>query len=412
MTPTIRCIIALIFVMMTAGCSPSPEPQQPAAPRVTLELLSNKGDTAEAVDQIIAAFEERHPLVKIEQDAPPNMLKVLSMRFSTDTAPDLFTVYPSAPSIRQPIKEGYLEDLTGDPLLQRVKPEFIEFSQTQGRNYAIPYALEGYGIIYNTAIFRDLNLSVPQTYAQLIQTAETLKSAGITPFLFPDQDYAYLRKVSAVLLGLDDPDIIPYFEDVIAGKRHITDSPQLLRLAQKTLQLRQYGQRDSLGTSNETAVHDFADGKAAMFFTGMWEVSTIKRLNPGIDVAMFPFPADNPDDTRVAMQVGTAFGIPRNSRTAVQAKQFLEFMTTREMAQLFADETGNISIIQGVEHRVKENKGIADYALAGKLFRAADSPWTPSMQDDFGKAVQGLIAGNDTKTLMQKSEDIFYNADK
>ncbi|MFH5183564.1 ABC transporter substrate-binding protein [Paenibacillus sp. TAB 01] len=406
-----KLILGFILLCILCSCSLSPKesghPNQPT--QVKLELLSNKADTAETFEKIIAKFEEQNPAIKIEQDAPPNMLKVLAMRFSTNTAPSLFTVYPTAPSMRNPINNGYIEDLTGDEILSNVRPEFLHFSQTQGRTYAVPYALEGYGIIYNAAIFRELHLNIPQTYNELLETSEKLKRNGITPFIFPDKDYSYVRKTSTVLLGLDEPDIIPYFEDVIAGKKHIHDSKQLINMAQKTLVLRKYGQRGSLGTSNEAAIREFADGKASMFFTGMWEVSSIQKANPAMDVQMFPFPAERMEDTKVAMQVGTAIGIPRNSKTIVESKKFLSFLASTEIAQLYSDETGNISVIKGVQHHVKENSGIAEYAMAGKYFRAADSPWTPSMQDDFGKSVQQLIAGSGMAPFLQKMEEVFYN---
>ncbi|SFM43510.1 raffinose/stachyose/melibiose transport system substrate-binding protein [Paenibacillus sp. 1_12] len=407
----INLMIALIIIAILSSCSHSPKAiENPnSSQQITLELLSNKMETTETLEKIIAKFQEQNPTYVIEQDAPPNMLKVLTMRFSTNTAPSLFMVYPSAPSIRHPIKNGYIEDLTGDLILSNVKPEFVEFSKTRGRNYAVPLALEGNGIIYNMDIFREQCLNIPQTYAELLATSEKLKLSGKTPFIFPDKDHTYVRRVSTVLLGLDNPDIIPYFEDVIAGKKHIIDSTPLVSMVNKTLELREYGQKDSLGTSNEAAIREFASGRVAMFFTGMWEINSIKKANPTMEIAMFPFPAERMEDTKVATQVGTAIGIPKNSKTMMESKKFLSFLASTEMAQLFSDETGNISVIKGVQHHVKENKGIAEYALAGKLFRAADSPWTPTMQDDFGKSVQQIIAGGGIDSFLKKMEELFYN---
>jgi raffinose/stachyose/melibiose transport system substrate-binding protein len=405
-------IVGFVMLAVLTACSSEfrdMDPKKVAKPKIALELLSNKPDTNETMEKIITKFRESNPGIEIEQNAPPNMLKVLSMRFSTGNTPALFTVYPSAPSMRQPVKDGYIEDLTGDPILKHILPAFVEFSQTNGKNYAIPYALEGYGVIYNVDLFRSLNLDIPQTYAELIRIAEQLKAAGRTPFVFADKDYTYVRRVSTVLLGLDNPDIIPFFEEVIAGKKHFGESVELNRLAQKTLELRTYGQKDLLGTSIENAVRDFASGKAAMYFTGMWDINPIKKANPDINADMFPFPAVKAEDTKVAMQVGTAIGIPKDLKDAGEAKKFLEFFATTEIAQLYSDETQNISVIKGVQHKAKENKRLAEYALRGKLFRAADSPWTPSMQDDFGKVMQELIAGSSHDSFERKMDEIFYN---
>ncbi|TBL76382.1 ABC transporter substrate-binding protein [Paenibacillus thalictri] len=377
--------------------------------QIKLEFLSNKADTVTTMDKIIKKFQEQNKNIVIEQNAPPNMLKVLAMRFSTNEAPQLFHVYPSAPSFSQLLKDDNVQEITGDPILQNVDPKFITFSQNNGKNYAFPYALEGYGVVYNPDMFKELNLEVPKTYAELIRVADKLKAAGKTPFLFADKEYTDLRRISAAMLALDDPNIIPFFQDVIAGKKHIADNPVFAKFIEKTLEMRKYAQKDLLGLSGDNAVREMAAGKAAMYFMGMWQAAAVKKANPSMNVDMFVFPADKAEDAKVAMQVGTALAMPKGVKNQAEIKKFMEFFATTEMSQLYADETQNISVVKGVKHNSKETKVLADMAAAGKIYRAADSPWTPAMQDDFGKATQELIATGNKETYMKKLEDIFYN---
>ncbi|MCS7463992.1 extracellular solute-binding protein [Paenibacillus doosanensis] len=410
----IAALGTVVALSTTAACSNGGEPAKGAADgggqKVKLELLSNKSDVTDTLNKIIAKFHEQNPGIEIEVNAPPNMLKVLAMRIANNDAPPLFTVYPSAPSMRQPVKDGYYADLTGDAeLFKNVVPSFVDFSKTLGKNYTVPYALEGYGVTYNVDMFKELGLSIPKTYAELIQVAEKIKAAGKTPFLFPDKDYAIIRQTSAAFLGLDIPDASQYFDDVINGKKHIADNQEVRKVAQKIVDLRKYGQKDLLGTSSDNVVRDMAAGKGAMFFHGMWQAVAIKKANPNMNVDIFPFPAEKAEDTKVAMQVGTALSIPKDGKYNNEAKKFMEFFATTEMAQMYADETGNISVIKDVKPNYKENKTLAEYALSGKLYRAADSAWTPAMQDDFGKATQELIGGGTIDDYMKRLEEIFYN---
>ncbi|TDG00799.1 ABC transporter substrate-binding protein [Paenibacillus piri] len=407
-----------VALAVTAGCSAGggegTGKDAPAAAasgqKVKLEFLSNKANEVDVMNKIIQKFREKNQNIDIEVNAPPNMLKVLAMRIANNDAPPFFTVYPSAPSMRQPAKDGYYADLTGDPaLFNNISPSFVDFSKTFNKNYAVPYALEGYGVTYNMDMFKELGLEVPKTYDELIQTAEKIRAAGKTPFLFPDKDYAIIRQTTAAFLGLYIPNVTQYFDDVINGKQHIADNQEVRKVAQRILDLRKYGQKDLLGTSADNVVRDMAAGKGAMFFHGMWQGPAVKKANPDMNVGIFPFPADKAEDTKVAMQVGTAIALPKDGKNAAEAKKFMEYFSSTEVAQAYSDETGMISVVKGVKHNNKINQTLAEYTQANKIYRAADSPWTPAMQDDFGKATQELIGGGSLDAYMKKLEDIFYN---
>jgi raffinose/stachyose/melibiose transport system substrate-binding protein len=411
-------------IVMATGCSSSSNPSTNGTSnesangrgtagaqgqKVKLEFLSNKSDVVDTVSKIIAKFQEKNPNIEITQNAPPNMLKVLSMRFSTNDAPPIFTVYPSAPSMTQPVKDGYIEDITGDPVLNNVDANAIEFGKNDGKNYAVPLAMEGYGVIYNVDMFKQLNLTPPKTYDELLQDAAKIKAAGKTPFLVPAKDFTYLRRFGAALLALDNPDINPFFKDVLTGKKHITDTNDMQNVAQKILDLStKFGQNDLLGMSEDNAVREFINGNTAMMFSGMWNVNAIKKANPDQNVDMFLFPAVKAEDTKAPMQIGTALAIPKNSKTAKEAKQFIDFFATTEMSQLYADETQNISIVKGVKNKSKGNQVLIDAVAGNKIVRAADSPWKPSMQDDFGKGLQELLAGGTVDAFVKKMDGVFY----
>jgi raffinose/stachyose/melibiose transport system substrate-binding protein len=419
---SILSIVLMSSLVVAAGCSSgtesvsttkasnSEQPVKTATETVKLEFLSNKADVAETMDKIIKSFHEVNPNIVVEQNAPPNMLKVLAMRFSTNDAPPVFTVYPSAPSFAQLLKDDNVAELTGDPVLDNVEPSFIPFSQNNGKNYAVPYALEGYGVVYNADMFKELNLQIPQTYKELIQLAEKLKAAGKTPFVFADKEYGDLRRISAAMIGLDMADAVPFFQDVINGKKHIADrGAEIRKFAEKTLELRKYAQKDLLGMSGDNAVTEVANGKAAMYFMGMWKAFAIKKANPSMNVSMFAYPAEKAEDTKVAMQVGTALAMPKDIKTPDEVKKFMAYFSTTENSQLYSDETGQISVIKGVKHNVKENEVLSEMSKQGKIYRAADAPWTPAMQDDFGKATQELMIGLSIDAYLEKLEKIFYN---
>ena len=52
----------------------------------------------------------------------------------------------------------------------------------------IPYSTNANGVMYNTEIFKELGLSVPKTWDELLATAQKAKDAGIIPFYFTYKD--------------------------------------------------------------------------------------------------------------------------------------------------------------------------------------------------------------------------------
>ncbi|MEL4424118.1 extracellular solute-binding protein, partial [Shewanella algae] len=63
-----------------------------------------------------------------------------------------------------------------------LQPLMDQYGVCPGRTSALPYSVMAASVIYNQEIFDRLGLSVPTTWDELVQTAETLKANGIAPF--------------------------------------------------------------------------------------------------------------------------------------------------------------------------------------------------------------------------------------
>ncbi|WP_199615857.1 ABC transporter substrate-binding protein [Paenibacillus alkalitolerans] len=419
-------LIALILVMSACGGNGSNSSDQNnvsdsanstgSAPndsgqKVTLEFFQMKSEVVKMVDDLIQKFEQANPNIDINQNNVPDGPSVWQMRIATNDAPPLFTHFAHMPAFRQAAANGYMADLTNEPFMQRAEESVLKQGvEMNGKNYLMPIALATLGVYYNVDIFNQLGLSVPTTYDELIQVSEKIKAAGITPFLFPDKGVRQVRQAAEATLGLDVPDVNQVFTDVLNGKSHMTDHPGIRRWAEKMVEIRKYGQKDTVGLSPDDAVREFASGKSAMYFQGIWSIVPIKQSNPNLKFDIFPFPADKAEDTKVSFIVDTAIGISSSAINSDDAKKFIDFMSSPENVQVYVDETQFMSAVKGVNNNTAEINRLSDLVKAGKTFPFVETVFPKaSMQDDLAQAAQKLIVTKDVDGFIKQLDAAFYN---
>src|SRR6185437_10271601 len=75
--------------------------------------------------------------------------------------------------------------------LDSIKPAYLQMlKDVTGLKeiYAVPYAANANGVIYNKAIFEELGIEVPKTWDEFITVAEKVKASGKIPFYFTLKD--------------------------------------------------------------------------------------------------------------------------------------------------------------------------------------------------------------------------------
>lgn len=380
-------------------------------PKVTLEYFQQKQEVVQVVDDLIKKFEEANPNIEIKQNNVPNAGSVWQMRISTNDSPPISTQLPHNPVYRQAAMNGYMADLTNETFMQRVDEQLLkENVEVDGKQYLMPIALATLGVYYNVDIFNELGLSIPKTYDELIKVSEKIKAAGITPFLFPDKSLAAVRQEAEARLGLDVPNTIQVFEDVLAGKSHITDNMDVRIWAERILESRKFGQQDTMGLSSNDAVREFANGKSAMYFQGIWSIVPMKQNNPNLNFDMFPFPAMKAEETKISIIVDSAIGISSSTEHPDEAKKFIDFMSSPEIVQIYVDATQYPSAVKGVKNNVKEINQLASLIDAGRTYPLVESIFPKAeMRDELAQAVQKLIVTKDINALLADLDTTFFN---
>ena len=132
-------------------------------------------DFAPYINGVISDFETKNPEIKIKWVDVPfsegekrTLASVLS-----DNPPDLVNLNPDFSATLA--HKGALYEIPSEKVSQ-YNNEIMESLKTDGKYYSVPWYATSAITIYNKYLIRKSGISVPQTYSQVDQTAQVLKS--------------------------------------------------------------------------------------------------------------------------------------------------------------------------------------------------------------------------------------------
>lgn len=206
--------------------------------------------------------------------------------------------------------------------------------------------------------------------------------------------------------GIINNDITSQFKKVGKGESKWADEPEMKTLAEAMLQIREYGQADTLGTGSEDSLNDMATGKAAMLLYGSWGIQTILNLNPDIDIEMIAIPNPTGGESMVPASIDTALSITEACENKEAALKFLEFMSTTETAQFYADNEQNPPVIKGVNYNRPQLQSMADKLNAGEYFFSPSVYWPAGFRKSWEAPLQQLVMTKDVDAFMNDTDAI------
>ena len=110
-------------------------------------------------------------------------------------------------------------------------------------------------------------------------------------------------------VGVINNDSDSEFQKIADGEMTAAESPTLAAWCDYNDQILQYANSDHMGMDYDVACADFSNGKGAFMLSGTWMLSTIKQNNPDADVSLIAFPNPTGGETKVPINVDTAFSV-------------------------------------------------------------------------------------------------------
>lgn len=307
--------------------------------QVELTMGSWRVDDTEQMNQILEAFNEQYPNITIRFDPtnPPDYNAVLRTQLEGGTGPDLFYLRSFSTS-RQLFEEGFLEPLNDLPgLTENFSPENIApWATEDGAPYGVPFIAVSHGVYYNKDIFAELGLEVPQTWEQLLETAQAVQDGGYTPFANASGDEWTIAEIVFMNIA---PNFIGGREGRLAyleGERCFNDENAVAAF-QAVADLAPYLPDGQESLTYYDSQQLFLLGDAAMWLGGSWDIPFFESEQPEFEWGVFAVPPPEGQEGNVTFHLDAGMGVNAASEHKEEAKLFLEWMTTPEFAEQFGN---------------------------------------------------------------------------
>lgn len=395
-------VLAMAVVTMgglLTGCSGSgaeSESRADASGRTELEFFVQKREAADTFSKIVEEFNNSQSEIVVKQNIVPDPTTVLMSRAATGDLPDIMQVGGMQDSnTMQFMKEGHFLDLTGEAYLDNVIDNYKESIKYKGKNYVVPISANFSGVFYNKDKFEAAGYTVPKTYDELLAMAEDIKSKGEVPFLFPDKDsWTLIQCWEDNIDGSIRGSRKSLYDGIAAGTATFQDDKTAQESIAKVAEIRQYGQGDTLALGYDQAISDFATGKSYMFMQGIWALPSIKKANPDMKIGMFSFPAGEGVDTKVSMGIDVNIAIAATCKNPDAAKKFLEFLSSKEMVQLYVNNDYSLPCVKEVTPNIPEAEEIVALVDGGKgVLQTLALP--KAVSDLRSNTIQGIVLTSD-----------------
>lgn len=331
-----------VSVVFLAGCSAPPESGDSGTGN-TVTLTMETWRTEDAAiwnDKILPVFEKEHPGISIKFNPTNNNEygSAISTKLQGGTAGDLITQVPYGSTMTE-IQAGQIASIKGLDGLDNFAPSALEPWSSDGTPYCVPMASVGAAYYYNKKIFEELNLKVPETHDEFMKVLEAIKTNGkYTPLAFggASADSWALDQMGFESVGPNYWQGDAGREGIEKGTMKVTD-PQFIAAFNVLDSWKPYLPKGFASVTYSDATQLFALGKAAIYPDGSWDINEVSKN--GLDVGVFAPPVENAGDQRFTQVLPDhALCLNSASKHASEAKTFLQWLTTDEFAQIYADE--------------------------------------------------------------------------
>ena len=379
------------------------ETKEAPAKEVTLKMWEHTPQFEDSTKALIKAFMENNPGIKIDLEVKTTDQydSLLSTAIQAGDAPDIFWSNGTKdPRLANIVKMGGAMDLTGKIDLAGYDKMATDILYIDGKLYQTPgAAIDTRAVYYNKDIFDKNGVNVPNTFSELEQACEILKSKGITPISFGGKSSWNILFLFEPIISGVSPD---WLDDAAAGKAKLSD-PRLLNAFKKYEEWAQKGYlgKNYLGVDEGAMLLNFSKGNTAMIITGSWNAETFAKNNPDLKLGAFQMPMVSGGRAMV-VTYSTGYCAYSKTRYPEETVKFLQFAATPQAQQIIVTVQGNVPGLKGLKakNELIQSIGTADrqvesfYNILGFWPKEGKSP-RKIWEEDSVKWISGKLKAED-----------------
>lgn len=369
----------LLSASVLSGCNSS----RRSDGKIEVTMLQYKPEAVAAFEKMQERFNASHSDIHLTIESPNEAMTILKTRLIREDYPDIVGIGGDI-NYSNFLDAGLFMDVSDFEGASDIKQVYLDMEKElefipQEGVYALPYAANCAGILYNRDIFEEYGWEIPQTWSEFIALCEEIKSAGIQPLYFGYKDtWTCLAPWNALAVGLSPSDTCA---NVNAGKTTFT--VEYREVAEKIKVLLDYGEPNPYAYSYNDACTAFARGEAAMFPIGSYAVPQIIQTNPDINIDSFTFPAnENEADNVLNSGVDLQFCVMKNCENKEAVYEVLRFLYEDETIQIYLDDQNAVPCKEGDFTLPSMLDGMKSYIDAGRMSDFHDHHYPSEMSVD------------------------------
>lgn len=363
-------------------------------------------------EQLEEEFNRTHDNIHLTIESPSEAMTILKTRFIREDYPDIIGIGGEI-NYSYFVQSDILAYISDYPGLASIQPAYVdileglEFVPTEG-TYGVPYVANAAGVLYNRTMFLEHGWEIPKTWEEFVSLCEKIQEAGILPLYFGFKDtWTCLAPWNALAVGLAPEDVC---RQVNQGKTNFTKEYE--GIAEKMLQLLQYGEDGPFGYGYNDACTAFANGDSAMFTIGSYAVPQIKSLNPDMDIDSFVMPTGSSQEENILNSgVDLQFCITRACKNREAAYEVLDFLLEHENVQAYLDDQNAVPCKNKEFELTPIFDGMKSYIAEGRMADYQDHYYPSEMAVD--AQIQTFLIHQDMDGFLAKFDKDWqrYNRD-
>ena len=384
--------------------------------KIEVTMLQYKPEAVDAFEEMEERFNASHDDIHLTIESPNEAMTVLKTRFIREDYPDIIGIGGDINYSNFLDAEMFLDvsDFEGVGNIKQSYMDIVEaleFIPVDGV-YALPYAANAAGILYNKDMFEEHGWKIPTTWNEFVDLCNLIQeTTDIYPLYFGYKDtWTCLAPWNALAVGLVDPNICA---QVNAGNATFLEAyPEV---AEKQKQLLQYCESNPYAYSYNDACTAFARGEAAMYPIGSYAVPQIQSVNPDMNIDSFVFPVGESEEENVLNSgVDLQFCVMKETDHKEAVYEVLKFLYEDETIQIYLDNQNAIPCKEGDFELPSMLDSMKPYIESGRMADYQDHHYPSEMSVD--AMIQTYLmdnSANATETFLKKFDSDWkrYNRD-
>lgn len=405
-------LCSLLVSSMFVGCNSTNDEK---SGKIEVELVQYKPEAVNAFQKMAEKFNSTHDDIYLTIQSPNEAMTILKTRFIREDYPDIIGIGGDI-DYSNFLDADMFMDISDFKGVSTVKQTYLDMDKelefiTKDGVYALPYAANCAGILYNKEMFAEHSWEIPTTWEEFIELCETIKSEGITPLYFGFKDtWTCLAPWNALAVGLTPSDTC---NKVNLGLT--TFSNEYVEASEKIKTLLDYAEPNPYAYGYNDACTAFARGQSAMYPIGSYAIPQIQSVNPDMQIDSFVFPANSDEaDNVLNSGIDLQFCVMKDCENKEAVYEVLSFLYEDETIQIYLDDQNAIPCKEGNFTLPSMLDGMLEYIKDGRMADFQDHHYPSEMSVD--AMIQTFLMDNsdnaiDTFLTKFDTDWVRYNRD-